>query len=87
MLEGEARVEQAARYAVTAGESERRMSRFPGGQGLDTSPVADSIKVITAIVRGDRFSEGTVLAALNDGTLLAAIRRLTPWNEAGRPAQ
>jgi hypothetical protein len=61
------------------------LARFPQGRGLDDAPVAESIKAVTAIVRGDRFSEGTVLASLEEGTLLVAIRRLLRWNEHRHP--
>ncbi|MEU7764432.1 DUF6508 domain-containing protein [Nocardia sp. NPDC049190] len=56
-------------------------SAYPGGRGLDTAPVADAARVLTAVVRGERFSDGTILAALGDGTLRSALQRLRTWYE------
>jgi O-acetyl-ADP-ribose deacetylase len=57
------------------------VERFRGGRGLDSAPVADAIRLATAIVRADRFSEGTIAATLDDGTFLAALRRVRQWYE------
>lgn len=48
---------------------------------LEAAPVADAVRMATAIVRADRFSEGTIGATLEDGTLLAALRRLRQWHD------
>jgi hypothetical protein len=56
-------------------------SAYPGGQGLDTAAVADAARVLTAVVRAERFSDGTILAALGDGTLPSALQRLRTWYE------
>jgi hypothetical protein len=50
--------------------------RYPGGRGLEAAPVADAVRLITAYVRGDRFSSGSLNAGLRDGTLRAAVARL-----------
>jgi Family of unknown function (DUF6508) len=60
-------------------------SRYPQGRGLDAAPVAESVRMVTAIVRADRFSEGTILASLHDGTFNSAIRRLWHWHDEKRP--
>jgi hypothetical protein len=60
------------------------LDRYAGGRGLDAAPVAEAIRLVTAIVRADRFSEGTILAAVRDGTLRAAISRLRRWHEENR---
>jgi hypothetical protein len=57
------------------------LNRYPNGRGLGEAPVAESIRMITAIVRADRFGEGTLLASLEDGTFLAAVDRLRGWYE------
>ncbi|WP_174186246.1 DUF6508 domain-containing protein [Nocardia barduliensis] len=56
-------------------------SAYPGGLGLDTAPVADAARVVTAVLCAERFSDGTILAALNDGTLASALQRLRTWCE------
>jgi hypothetical protein len=55
------------------------LSRYPNGRGLAEAPVAEAIRLITAIVRADRFGEGTLLATLEDGTFMAAVDRLRRW--------
>ena len=61
------------------------LTRYPHPPGLDTAPVAESVRMITAIVRADRFVEGTILATLDDGTFHAAIGRLRRWHNEKRP--
>lgn len=56
-----------------------RMYREPSA--LDTAPVADAVRLLTAIVRRDRFAEGTIGASLADGTLLASLSRLRRWHD------
>ena len=57
------------------------LNRYPDGRGLDEAPVAESIRMINAVVRADRFGEGTLLASLEDGTSMAAVDRLRRWFE------
>ena len=59
--------------------------KYPRGRGLESAPVAESIRMITAVVRADRFSEGTILSCLEDGTLPAAFGRLRRWYDDERP--
>jgi hypothetical protein len=54
---------------------------YRGDTALDMAPVADAVRMTTAIVRADRFSDGEIGAALEDGTLLAALRRLRRWHD------
>ena len=50
--------------------------RYPGGAGLAEAPVADAMRLVTVIVRGERFSDGTIAQALADGSLVAAAERI-----------
>jgi hypothetical protein len=52
---------------------------YRGPRALDAAPVADAVRMLTAIVRADRFTEGTIGATLADGTFPAALRRLRRW--------
>lgn len=54
----------------------------PRRHRLERAPVAEAVRMTTAIIRADRFSEGTIGAMLNDGTLLTALRRIRRWYEA-----
>jgi Family of unknown function (DUF6508) len=45
----------------------------------DPSSVTETVRMISTIVRVDRFSEGQLLRALNEGTLQVLVRRLATW--------
>lgn len=53
--------------------------RYRGGHGLAEAPVADAARLATAILRGERFADGTIAEALADGTLQAVVDRLRAW--------
>jgi hypothetical protein len=42
--------------------------------------VADAVRTATAVVRGERFSDGVIGAAWKDGRLFAAVRALYDWH-------
>jgi hypothetical protein len=42
---------------------------------------ADAVRTATAVVRGERFSEGTLLSAWKNGRLSAVVRALTQWHD------
>lgn len=50
--------------------------RYPRGAGLATAPVADSMRLITTIVRSEKFSDGSIARAVEDGSLVAAAERI-----------
>jgi hypothetical protein len=52
-----------------------------GPVAMEEAPVADAVRVLTAIIRGDRFVDGTIAASLADGTLLAVLRRIRRWHD------
>ncbi|HUQ39741.1 MAG TPA: DUF6508 domain-containing protein [Acidimicrobiales bacterium] len=58
--------------------------RHPCGEGLAAAPVADAVRMATAVVRGDRFGEGTLANAIADGTLRAIVGRLRRWHDEER---
>jgi hypothetical protein len=45
----------------------------------DPANATEIVRLISTIVRIDRFSEGQLLRALEDGTLPVLIRRLAAW--------
>ena len=57
------------------------LNRYPHGEGLAEAPVAECIRMATAIVRADRFSEGTKLAFFDDGTFELIVDRLRRWHD------
>jgi hypothetical protein len=60
------------------------VKKYRGGTALDTAPVADAVRMATAIIRSERFSEGGIGATLADGTLFAVLRRLRRWHDEER---
>jgi hypothetical protein len=49
----------------------------------DPANVTDTVRMITTIVRVNRFSEGQLLRSLEDGTLPTLVRRLASWYRSG----
>jgi len=49
---------------------------YPGGGGLAGAPVADAMRLITVIIRGERFCDGSIAKAIEDGSLVAATERI-----------
>jgi hypothetical protein len=60
------------------------MAHYAGGDGLASAPAAMAARVATAIFRGERFADGTIAAALSDGTLRAVLARLRRWFDEER---
>ncbi|WP_049570853.1 DUF6508 domain-containing protein [Streptomyces sp. SBT349] len=54
----------------------------------DGSPLspADAVRLATALVRGERFGDGTIAAALERGAFQAALASLATWYRARPPA-
>jgi hypothetical protein len=60
--------------------------RIPGAAEVARGSAAEAARLATAIVRAERFSEGTLANALADGTLEAALARLRRWYNDERRA-
>ena len=58
------------------------IERYRDGRGLEDAPVADTVRLLTAIVRSERFTEGSIGGALDSGVLPAALERLRRWHSA-----
>lgn len=52
------------------------IERHRGGRGIEDAPVEDAVRMVTAVVRSERFADGSIDGALRDGTLQAALRRV-----------
>ncbi|MGY1704681.1 DUF6508 domain-containing protein [Geodermatophilus sp. SYSU D00697] len=50
--------------------------RYPDAAAVRRAPVADAVRLVTMFVRGERFADGTIAAAVEDGRLLAAAQRI-----------
>ncbi|GAB3831832.1 O-acetyl-ADP-ribose deacetylase [Dactylosporangium cerinum] len=58
---------------------------FPEATGLAEAPVADAARLATTYIRGERFSDGAIEQALQNGALLAILARLRRWFETEHP--
>jgi hypothetical protein len=55
--------------------------------GLASAPVADALRMVIAILRSERFTDGSIEGALQSGLLQAALGRLRRWAaERGEPS-
>ncbi len=58
------------------------LDRYRDAAALRHAPPADAARFVTAILRGERFGDGTIANAVDDGRLPAAARRLVEWYQA-----
>lgn len=56
--------------------------RFPGGDGLESAPAANAVRLLTSYVRGARFCDGALLGGVADGSIPAAVVRLWDWHRS-----
>jgi hypothetical protein len=59
------------------------LPRYRDGADLSPAPAADAVRVITAVVRGERFGDGNIAGALASGVLQSALARLRRWHAEG----
>jgi hypothetical protein len=55
------------------------IERHRAGRGMEEALVEDAVRMVTAVVRSERFGDGNIEGALRDGTLQAAVRRALAW--------
>lgn len=58
------------------------LERCRGHALLEHGKVADAVRMLTAIVRAERFSEGSIAMALEDGTFESALARIRRWHSS-----
>ncbi|HET7026134.1 MAG TPA: DUF6508 domain-containing protein [Candidatus Limnocylindrales bacterium] len=59
------------------------LERYERGAGLDEAPVTEAARLVTAVVRSERFSEGAIEDAIESGMVGAIVRRLWRWHDEG----
>lgn len=59
------------------------VERYRGGAGMAGAPVSDAVRMLTAIVRSERFCDGSIEGAWSDGTMPAALARLRAHAQYG----
>ena len=57
------------------------LDRYRDPAAFTGAPIADVARAITAMVRSDRFSEGSLAGAADAGVLPAALHRLLEWHD------
>lgn len=60
------------------------LPRYHGGGDLSSAPAADAVRLITAVVRSERFGDGSIAAALGNGLFRSALARLRRWHDEER---
>jgi hypothetical protein len=63
------------------------IARYPGGRGLKAAPVAEAVRMFTAIVRAERFNDNMIGASADDGLLVSIDNRLRQWRDEERGAR
>ncbi len=59
---------------------------YPDGVGLERAPAADAVRMLTSVIRAERFGDGTIDACMRNGLLPRALLRLRRWyDEEHRP--
>jgi hypothetical protein len=53
---------------------------------LADAPVADAVRMVVAIVRSERFSDGSLEGALTSGLLQTALGRIRGWAADSKPS-
>jgi O-acetyl-ADP-ribose deacetylase (regulator of RNase III) len=56
----------------------------PSDIGVADAPVTDAARMATALIRGERFCDGTIAAALREGRLQEILARLRHWYDTER---
>lgn len=59
---------------------------YHDGEHVDVAPEADLVRLITSVVRGDRFSEGALEDYISNGALPTAVVRLAAARGGAAPA-
>jgi hypothetical protein len=57
------------------------IQRYRRGAAMAAAPATDAVRMITAVLRSERFGEGSIDGAISDGTLPAAVRRVLAWHD------
>lgn len=60
---------------------------YQEARGLDEAHVADAARLATTFVRRERFCDGTIQKALENGALPAILARLRRWFETEHPGR
>ena len=61
-----------------------QIDRYRDRDALRSAPIGDAARMATVIVRSDRFCEGAIAAAVDDGTFAAVLERLLRWYDSER---
>ena len=58
------------------------VARYRTPDAVRDAPIADIPRLITAIIRSERFSEGSIEGAVTSGLVAAIVERLRRWRES-----
>jgi hypothetical protein len=60
------------------------VGRYRTADAVREAPIADVPRLVTAIIRSERFSEGSIEGAVESGLVGAIVERLRRWLDSGR---
>jgi hypothetical protein len=60
------------------------VARYRDPAAIADAPIADIPRLVTAIVRSERFGDGSLEGAIRSGLLGAIVARLRRWHDEGR---
>jgi O-acetyl-ADP-ribose deacetylase len=60
------------------------VARYRTPDAVRDAPIAEMPRLVTAIVRSERFSEGSIEGAVTSGLVAAIVRRLRCWYDQER---
>jgi hypothetical protein len=60
------------------------IGRYRTPDAVHDAPIVDVPRLVTAIVRSERFSEGSIEGAVQSGLIAAIVDRLRRWLDSGR---
>jgi hypothetical protein len=58
--------------------------RLRSPEAIAAAPVGDAARLATVVIRGERFCDGSIRGAIDDGTFAAILERLLGWYENRR---
>ena len=60
------------------------IGRYRTPDTVRDAPIADVPRLVTAIIRSERFSDGSIEGAVESGLVTAIVDRLRRWLDSGR---
>ncbi|TCQ00645.1 hypothetical protein C8J34_13115 [Rhizobium sp. PP-F2F-G36] len=66
-------------------ERERYLQLYTASGAIDTATIDDLVHLLTTLIRGDRFNEGMLVKAFDDGVILRILARSMTLSQNNDP--